>query len=88
MFSVFCAMCETSQLISEALVEVLILNLFLCIVRSHLQKAYVLIDVLVDVIDVKEEHERAENCSLWHPGSDWYWIRHFPITHQEQLSDF
>ena len=35
-------MCENSQLISEDLVEVLnnlILNLFLCIVRSRLQKA-------------------------------------------------
>ena len=35
-------MCETSQLIAEDLVEVLnnlILNLFLCIARSHLQKA-------------------------------------------------
>ena len=36
------AMCETSQLISEDLVEVLnnlILNLYFCIVRSHLQIA-------------------------------------------------
>ena len=62
-------MCETSQLIFEDLVEVLnnlILNLFICrpIVRSHLQKPDFRIDVLVHVIDVKEEHERAENCSL------------------------
>ena len=32
-----------------------------------------IIDVLVGVIDVKEENKRAENCFLWHPGSDWYW---------------
>ena len=45
-------MCETSQLISEDLFDVLnnlILNLYLCIVRSHLKKALFLIDVLVDV---------------------------------------
>ena len=84
-------MCETSQLISKDLVDVinnLILNLFICKVRSHLQKAAFFIDVLVDVIDVKEEHKRAENFSLWHPGSDWYWIRHFPINDNFLISEF
>ena len=55
-------MCETNQLIYEDLVEALnnlILYLYLFIVRSHLQKPYFLIDVLVDVIDVKKEHIRG-----------------------------
>ena len=38
------------------------MNLYICIVRNHLQKP--LMDVLVDVIDGKEEHERAENFEL------------------------
>ena len=79
-------MCENRQLISEDLVEVLnnlILNLFLCYV------AYAVIcknDVLIDVIDVKEEHERAENCSLCAPRKRLVLDQTFP--HQEQLSDF